>query len=144
MKIPPRRRAIRIYFAVSSGILAFVLFYVAFVFLSRWQSDRQFEEQAAARKRVEAQSAFEAMGGNNFEILNFYAAPGFIKRGESLQLCYGTSNAKSVRIDPEIKDIRPALSRCVRVAPQKTTTYTLTAEDSAGHAKTATVLVQVR
>lgn len=144
MEDPPQRRLRRIYLIVSSLIFAIALLYVGFVFLSRWQRDRQIEDQAAAKKRAEAQSAFDAMGGNNFEILNFYATPGFIKRGESLQLCYGTSNAKSVRIDPEIKDVRPALTRCVRVAPQKTTTYTLTAEDSAGHARTAKVLVQVR
>jgi hypothetical protein len=144
MTDPPRRRAIRIYFIVSAGILALALIYVGFVFLSRSQSDRQIEEQAAAKKRAEAKSEFEAMGGNNFEILNFYATPGFIKRGESLQLCYGTSNAKSVRIDPDVQEIRPALTRCVRVAPKKTTTYTLTAEDSVGRTKTAVVSVQVR
>jgi hypothetical protein len=141
---PPGRGAIRTYFVVSSAILGLAVLYVCFVFLSRWQSDRQIEEESAAKRRTEALSAFEAMGGNKFEILNFYAAPGLIKRGESLQLCYGTSNANSVRIDPAVKNIRPALARCIRVAPQKTTTYTLTVEDSAGHSKTAMVQVLVQ
>ena len=144
MLASPRGRIIRIYYVVSSIAIGVAVVYVGFVFLSRWQGDRQIEERAAAKEREEARRAFEAMGGNNFEILNFYAAPGFVQRGESLQLCYGTSNAKSVRIDPGIGDIRPAVSRCIRVTPKKTTTYTLIAEDSAGHTKTATVVVQVQ
>lgn len=144
MTSPQRQRSMRIYAILSSLVLGTTLLYVCLVFLSRWQRDREIEDQSAAKKRAEAKSAFDAMGGNNFEILNFYASPGFIKRGESLQLCYGTSNAESVHINPEIRGIHPGLSRCVRVAPQKTTKYTLTAEDSAGHIKTATVVVQVR
>jgi len=84
------------------------------------------------------------LGGNQFAILNFYASPGEIRRGETAQLCYGVSNAKTVRIEPQTSAVWPSYSRCVDVAPKKDTTYTLTAEDAAGHIKTATVTVKVR
>lgn len=114
------------------------------VFDSRRQENREIERRAAAQKLAEDQRAFELMGGNRFEILGFYASPGFIRRGETVQLCYGVSNTKSIRIEPLTQDVRPALTRCLVIQPTKTTTYTLTAEDAAGHSKTATLTVQVR
>jgi hypothetical protein len=84
------------------------------------------------------------LGGNRFEILQFYALPGIIRPGESAQVCYGVSNAKSVRLDPPVKDVWPSFGHCVEISPAKDTTYTLTIEDGVGHSKSASLLVQVR
>ncbi len=142
----PKRRAGYRNFIIGSWLLVLgvALVYLGWVFFSRWQDNRVIEEGAAARKRAEDQRTVEMLGGNRFDILAFYASPGVIRRGETAQLCYSVSNAKSVRLEPQSDPVWPSYSRCVTVSPRKTTTYTLTAEDSEGHTKTATLLLQVR
>jgi len=128
----------------TSFLLAVAALYVGWVFFSRRQDRREFEEKAAAKKREEDRRAVEMMGGNRFEILTFYASPGAIHRGETAQVCYGVSNTKTVRLEPQSNPVWPSLARCVDVAPKKDTTYTLTIEDGKGNTKTATLTVQVR
>ena len=140
---PATRGRIRKLLAASWVLPALAVLYVGWVFLSRWQEDRGFEQRAAEQKRAQDQRAVDALGGNQFDILAFYASPGFIRRGDPAQLCYSVSNAKSVHIDPPVASVWPSYSRCLTIAPQKSTTYTLTAEDSAGHTKTSTLVVQV-
>lgn len=48
-----------------------------------------------------------------------------------------------MRIDPPVEKLNPALTRCIEVTPAATTSYTLTAEDSAGAAVKQTVEVTV-
>ena len=141
---PASRRGIRAYIIVSVAVFALVLGYVGWVFWSRSQQNREIEERAAKQKRAEAAKSFEAMGGNRLEILAFYASPGLIHRGESIDLCYGVSNAKSVTLEPQPNAVWPSYSRCVKVSPQKTTTYTLTVTDAAGQTKSASLTVEVR
>lgn len=140
---PKSSVGIRAYLIVSALALAMGLAYVGWVFFSRWEGSRAIEERAAAEKRAEAEQTFEGMGGDRFEILKFYALPGEIRPGDDVDLCYGVSNAKSVTLEPQKNVVWPAYSRCVKVSPRKTTTYTLTATDAAGHNKTATVIVEV-
>ncbi len=128
----------------TSFLLVIAALYVGWVFFSRRQDRREFEEKAAAKKREEDRRAVEMMGGNRFEILTFYASPGAIHRGETAQVCYGVSNTKTVRLEPQNNPVWPSLARCVDVAPKKDTTYTLTIEDGKGNTKTATLTVQVR
>jgi len=118
--------------------------YVGWVFWSRRQSERTLEERAASEKRAQASTTFEGMGGNRFDILAFYASPGVIHRGDSATLCYSVSNAKAVTLEPQSERVWPSYERCVSVSPRKTTTYTLTATDAAGHTKSAAVTVEVR
>jgi len=118
---------------------------VAGIFYARWQENRDIEQKAADAKRARAQELVEDFGGNDFKILNFYAAPGAIRRGDEAALCYGVSNAKAVTLEPKgSEDVWPSLNRCVEVSPKKTTTYTLTASDAAGHKKTATLTLTVQ
>ena len=128
----------------TSVLLGIAALYVGWVFFSRRQDRREFEEKAAVKKREEDRRAVEMMGGNRFEILTFYATPGAIHRGETAQVCYGVSNSKTVRLEPQSNPVWPTLARCVDVAPKKDTTYTLTIEDGKGNTKTATLAVQVR
>lgn len=132
----------------SSAAVALVLVAVVFTLYSRWLNNRSFD-RAAARQRAEKQreqdrTAVEQLGGKQFAILMFYASPRAIDRGESAQLCYGVSNAKSVTLEPQGHEVWPSVSNCVDVSPEKTTTYTLTIADAAGNKKSETVDVQVR
>ncbi len=85
------------------------------------------------------------MGGNYFEILSYTADPATIQPGDRSSLCYSVSNAKAVKIEPQAEEpVWLAFARCVHVSPRKTTKYTLTIENGAGHTKTASVEVRVR
>jgi hypothetical protein len=131
----------------SSIVVVLGLAYLGWIFVSRWETNREFERRAAekaAQKRADDLRGVELAGGNRFEILNFYITPSVIKRGEQARLCYGVSNTKTVRLDPTADSMWPSLSRCIYVEPKKDTTYTLTAEDAEGHSKTATVTLQVK
>jgi hypothetical protein len=133
-----------IYVLVTLTVLGLGVVYLAGVFYTRWHRDRLVQEQAAAATREQDQRVFQMMGGDRFDILKFFPYPGEIQRGDSTMLCYSVSNAKSVTLEPQSNAVWPAFERCVSVAPKKTTTYTLTATDAAGHTKSATVTVEVR
>ena len=142
---PETRRRFRIYVIVSVVAFLFVGLYVGWIFYSRRKANQAIVNKAAEKRRTEDQETFEAMGGNRFEILDYSASPATIQAGEKSSLCYSVSNAKKVSIDPQTEEpVWPAFSRCVHVAPRKTTKYTLTIDDGAGHTKTAEVEVTVR
>jgi hypothetical protein len=77
------------------------------------------------------------------KILAFYPREPIVTEGQTTLLCYGVSDAKSVRIDPPVEGVSPALSRCVEVRPKGETRYTLTAEGSDGKSVSQSVTVGV-
>ena len=126
------------------ALIATVL-YVAWVFYSRWQETREAEQRAAAKRAAENRYIVEAYGNGRVKILNFSFDPGLINHGQQSELCYGVSNAKTVTIEPPVKaDLYPAMNRCFKVSPPRTTKYTLTAADSQGHSESASLELQVR
>jgi len=127
----------------TSALLIISILYVGWIFSGRRQAARELEQRAKEKERADATKTYEMLGGERFEILSFYAVPGLIHRGDSAQLCYGVSNAKSVRLEPQPNPVWPSAARCVGVSPTKDTTYTLTAEDGHGNTKTMTLTVQV-
>jgi hypothetical protein len=139
-----RSRAFRIYWIVSTIVILFAAIYSGLTFYSRWQEDQAWKARAAEKQREEDARSLEMMGGNRFDILNFYAAPGHIRKGETVDLCYGVSNAKSVTLEPNVANVYPAYTNCVQLSPRKTTMYTLTAADGKGNTKTASLTVEVR
>lgn len=142
---PQPRTGVRNYLIVSWSLVGVVaLLYIGWLFLSRRQENRDLEQRAAEQKRAADQRSVDFLGGDRFDILSFYASPGIIRRGDSAKLCYGVSNATSVRLDPPAGEVWPSYSRCLTVSPQKSTAYTLTAEDSAGNTKTSTLRLEVR
>ena len=142
---PESQTGFRTYVIVSLVAFLFVGLYVGWVFYSRWQANNTISEKAAEKERTQDRQTFEAMGGNRFEILVFAANPPVIQSGEKSSLCYSVSNAKAVKIEPQTEEpVWPAYSRCVHVSPHKSTKYTLTIDDGAGHSKTADVEVRVR
>ena len=132
----------------SSAVLGVVVLGVVFVMYSRWQDRRNIDRQAA-QERAEKQHeqdrlAVEQLGGKDLAILNFYASPTTIRRGESARLCYGVANAKTVKLEPQSEPVWPSGARCVDVKPLKSITYTLTIEDAAGKTLTQDVEVEVQ
>jgi hypothetical protein len=132
----------------SSIFVLIVGLAVGFIMYSRWQDararDREAQELRTEKQREEDRAAVEQLGGRDFAILDFYASPRVIRRGETGKLCYGVSNAKTVQLEPESHAVWPSEANCVDVSPVKTTTYTLTIFDAAGHSKSQTVDLVVR
>ncbi|HTC63738.1 MAG TPA: hypothetical protein VK709_12915 [Candidatus Saccharimonadales bacterium] len=139
------RKGLRVYIVVSIVAFLVVGVYIGWVFYSRWSANRAIADKAAEKARTQDQKTFDLMGGDRFEILVYAANPPEIRAGEKSSLCYSVSNAKEVKIEPNTEEpVWPAYSRCVHVSPRKSTKYTLTIDDGAGHTKTAAVDVKVR
>ena len=80
---------------------------------------------------------------SSLSILNFYAVPQTIRKGEKAELCYGVSNAETVQIEPPVGDIWPSYSLCVEISPAADATYTLTATDSGGNTAVMKTAIKV-
>jgi len=145
---PPKESAFKNPLLYSWAALAIVALIVAGILLSRWMENRGLEARAKQEKNQKQleqdRVALEQMGGKELAIQNFYATPGTIRRGETVQLCYGVANASSVKLEPQSHPVWPSYSRCVDVTPAKSTTYTLTIADAAGNSKSQTLEVKVR
>lgn len=132
----------------SSLLIGTTLFVVLWILYSRWQENRVIEQRTrdeASRKQTENDRlALEQFGGKELAIQSFYASPGAVRKGESVQLCYGVANAKEVKLEPQPNAVWPSYARCVNVSPAKTTTYTLTISDASGNTKTQSLEVVVR
>jgi len=74
-------------------------------------------------------------------ITQFYATAPRLAAGEKELLCYGVANAKNVWLSPPRQELSAALSRCVEVTPNGSTTYTLTAEGEGGPPATSELTV---
>jgi hypothetical protein len=141
---PQERDSLRTFVHYLWYVLALVAILVASTFAYRWEQNRKMKREAAEKQRQLAAADAELMGGNRFDILQFYAYPALIHPGESTQLCYGTSNAKDVKLDPPLATVWPSMMRCMTVELKKSTDFTLTITDAAGHTKTQTLTVNVR
>jgi hypothetical protein len=131
----------------SSTAVTIVLLVGTWILVSRWQKNREIERRARqekAQKQSESDHiALEQLGGKELAIQSFYASPGAIHKGESVQLCYGVANAKSVKLEPQPNAVWPSYARCVSVSPAKSTTYTLTVSDASGNVRTQDLQVIV-
>jgi hypothetical protein len=131
----------------SSMLVGIVLLFVVWTLFSRWQDNHAMERRAReekSRQQLESdRMTLERLGGKELAIQNFYASPGAIHRGESVQLCYGVANAKTVTLEPQPNAVWPSYARCVSVSPARSTTYTLTISDASGNTKTQSLQVTV-
>lgn len=131
----------------SSLLVGTALIVVLWILYSRWRGNRLIERRTreeASRKQLENDRiALEQLGGKELAIQSFYASPGAIHKGESVQLCYGVANAKDVKLEPQPNAVWPSYAHCVNVSPAKSTTYTLTISDASGNTKTESVQVRV-
>lgn len=133
----------RIPFIMPAFILIAAL-YAGWTFYSRWNDAAQARRAAAFHEAERARKDVELNGGQQLKITMLYASPGAVRKGQPVQICYGVVNAKNVAFDPLIYGVWPSMNRCVDVSPKKSTTYTLRADDGAGHATEAQLTVQVK
>ncbi|PYT82060.1 MAG: hypothetical protein DMG40_07055 [Acidobacteria bacterium] len=145
---PPSNSVLKNPSFYSKSLLVAVALMVGWIFFSRWWQNRSIEyrlrQERAEKQRADDRAALEQMGGKELAIQTFYATPGEIRRGQSVQLCYGVANAKTVELEPQSNPVWPSYTRCVEVAPAKTTTYTLTIRDAAGNSKSQSLTITVR
>jgi len=78
------------------------------------------------------------------KITHFYAGSKEIPDNQSVGLCYGVENAKTVRLEPPVEQLKPGVNRCFYLTPDRTTTYKLVAEGFEGSTAAESVTVRVK
>ena len=106
--------------------------YAGWVFWSR-QTPIQKPRPVTGGSAAEADWA-RVYGGSDVKILQFYARERSVTEGGKSVICYGVLNAKSVRMEPSVEGVTPSLNKCVEIAPERNTRYTLIAEGADGSA----------
>jgi len=119
------------------------LAYDGWIFYGRRRDAGSAAKADAAKEAQDDRSIVDALGGDRLKILDFYASPPAIRRGQHSMICYGVNAAQTVRIDPPVEKLHPAVSHCLQVTLQRTTEYKLTAADSAGHTLSQSLTIQV-
>lgn len=117
--------------------------YLGWVFYYRWDEQREAQRAQAEARTKDAEKVLEVYGGNKVTILNLSLSENAIHRGDTAQLCYGVSNAKTVSVNPHVGEVWPSMYRCVDVSPRTDTTYTLTASDGKGHSESKAIQIKV-
>lgn len=77
-------------------------------------------------------------------ILQFYASASEIHRGEPATLCYGVENVRSVRLEPAVEKLSPALSRCFTVTPREDASFKLIVAGENGTEQSQSVTIRVK
>jgi hypothetical protein len=124
-------------------VVAAFLYAAATIYL-RSRSNKAIDDAAQQKEAQADRRIYEQLGAGNAKIVMFYANPPLLGRGEKGELCYGVANVSEIRIEPGVEAVTPSLNRCIEIKPGKTTTYTLTAKDSAGATVSQQVEVTVR
>ena len=144
---PAAKRIVKNPLLYSSIAVGLTLLVVGWIMFSRWQGnlaiERRSREEKSQKQSESDRLALEQLGGKELAIQHFYASPGAIHKGDSVQLCYGVANAKTVTLEPQTESVWPSYARCVNASPAKTTTYTLTIADAAGNKQTQSLQVSV-
>jgi hypothetical protein len=135
-------RAILPYTTIAMIIAAL---YVAWTFYSRYEANRT-AAQAIQNKKADENKQFvsQVYGSGEVKFTAMSADSGVLAPGQTTQLCYGVVNAKTVKVDPPVEQLKPSYHHCFEIAPKKTTTYTVTADDGAGHTKSESLTIQVK
>ena len=111
--------------------------------LQRHAGDLRMERAIQARRHRRDGSA-QTESSTGVKITQFYATSGEITDAEHNTICYGVENAKTVRLEPPVENLTPALTRCIWVEPRQDTTYTLIAEGLDGSVDSASFPVHVK
>jgi hypothetical protein len=143
-----RKSVLKNPYLYSGIVFLAVIAYVAFILISRHESNRAYDrrtaEKAAEQQRTEDRAVVEQLGGSDLSVRALYVSPQAIHPGETAQLCYDVDNAKTVILDPPVAEVWPSHTRCFDVSPKNTTNYTLTIRDSSGKALSEAVQLEVR
>ncbi|MGA8028769.1 MAG: hypothetical protein WB992_16620, partial [Bryobacteraceae bacterium] len=90
------------------GIIIAAL-YVAWTFYSRYDSNRRAQQAIEAKRREARKRVVDEIYGSGAVSFSLFSADsGILKRGESTELCYGVVNAKTVKIDPPLGELKPS------------------------------------
>jgi hypothetical protein len=117
--------------------------YDGWLFYSRWRDAREWKEARRAQESDAARRTIDMLGGGPLKILSFYPSPAAIRRGDHSNICYGVYGAKSVRIEPPVEALHPAVAHCLQVTPSRSTEYRLVAEDRSGHSASQSFMLRV-
>ncbi|MES1257783.1 MAG: hypothetical protein ABUS51_05115 [Acidobacteriota bacterium] len=123
--------------------IAIGLLYDGWIFYSRWSGARQAERDKMQQETVLARKTLKLLGGAALKINSFYCSPAAIPKGSRANICYGVVGAKTVRLEPPVEEVWPALNRCLQVSPARDTEYKLIAEDAAGHSVSESFVLRV-
>ena len=114
------------------------------LFASRFAATARWNRERAARRESVNPDFARIYGGSAVKILDFYGRDANMTEGDPTVLCYGVLNARAVRIEPAVEGVSPALSRCVAVAPEQDTRYTLYAEGNDGRTVAESFVLPVK
>jgi hypothetical protein len=129
-------------FGTAAVVIA--LLYVAWTFYSRYSDNEQAARALADKQQADRQRQVDLIfGSGEVKIVSYSVDKSVMARGESADLCYGVINATKVVIEPHVEDSKPSSYHCLTVAPQATTTYTITASNDHGQSKSLAVTVNV-
>jgi hypothetical protein len=124
-------------------VIVIAAVYDGSIFYSRWRDARDGAKELATKEARDERRVVDALGGDSLKILNFYATPPTVHSGQKATICYGVNAAESVRLDPPVEQLHPALSHCFQVEPRRDTEYKLTIADRAGHTLTQSLAIKV-
>jgi hypothetical protein len=142
---PESKSILRSILPYTMAAVIIAALYVAWTFWSRYQDAKQAAEAAEERKAQAQKEVYDQISQHGeLTFTTFEAADGVLKPGQTTELCYGVVNAKTVKLDPPVENIKPSFRHCLDISPKHTTTYTITADDGAGHTKTASLTVRVK
>jgi hypothetical protein len=141
----PKRSPLAAVLPYTTVAVIIAALYVVWVFYSRHEADVKAQQEQTAkeaeRRQREAQIIFGS-GGLSFR--TWSADKAVVHPGEAAHICYGIVDAKSVKLDPPVADLKPSYLHCFDVSPKQTTTYKITAQDAAGHTASQQLTIQVR
>ena len=140
----PARSSLGAILPYTTVVLILALLYAAWTFYSRRESNRQAQAEIQAKEQEKRKHVVDTIyGSGEIKFSTFGADRGLLHHGESTQLCYGVVNATAVKLDPPVGEIKPSYHHCVEIAPKKTTTYSITAEDGKGNSKSESITIRV-
>jgi hypothetical protein len=122
--------------------LAVVLAQLGWTWIQRHDADFRLRRILAGRHSATGAAPVDT--GTSVRIAQFYARSAEIIDGERDVICYGVQNAKTVRIEPPVETLTPALVRCFWVEPRQDTTYRMIAEGEDGARAEASFEVKVK
>ena len=127
-------RKLQAYLWLPIGVLAL---YTGWIFLLRTSG----RGRISARPDYRAAEFNRIYGGKEVKILQFYSEAPSAQEGERTLICYGVLNATSVRMEPPVAELTPAINRCIGVTETQATRYTLIAEGTDGQVVSASFVL---
>ena len=142
---PKHRPVLEKLFPFTTIAVIIAALYVGWTFYSRYESNKEAVERIAAEKVAKRKQAVDQVyGSGEIRFTAFSIDTQVLKRGQTAHLCYGVVNAKTAKLDPPVEPIKPMYFHCLEIAPKKTTTYTITAENAAGQKESRSLTLPVQ